>query len=171
MDNHWNTKHKDLGGIAAQDVSVCKVQTFFLSHPKYFAVMPVMKGLGPQDKYRLYLTQLADEVAEADATIVPAVSENQVPALLQVTLWHEHLATFTTDKATVRNTRSLVDTWAANEKTPWLGTRLSGTVTEYMQVIKRRMANIPIPARSLLMEYPRQASVSIVCYGLNTEFI
>jgi hypothetical protein len=104
--------------------------------------------------YRLYLKQYGPEITTADKTIAAPVSENEVPALLRVTLWHEHLAPFLTDKASVRNVRLLLDTQNATKKTPWLGKPLFETIKDYMQDIKQKMKKTPIPARMLLMQYP-----------------
>jgi hypothetical protein len=150
MDHHWSDDHKG----QEQDSADCKVQTIFNERPRFFAVQPVLKGLGPQDKYRLYLTKFLPEIAEADKTIIPPISENEIPALLRVTLWHEHLAPFIKDKASVRSLRSLYDTALAGKDTPWLGKPLSVTVNAYIGDIKKKIRKTPIPARMLLMQYP-----------------
>ena len=159
MDTHWNIAHKDIGGISAKDYSKCLVQAIFSQRPTYFSVKPVLKGLGPQDKYRLYLSQLTGELASSDASFPPAKSDKEVPPLLRVTLWHDHLALFTIDKKTIRGLRSLLDTREAEKNQPWLGKRLYQTVQGYMKDIKAKIGQIPIPALMLLMQYPRQVSL------------
>jgi hypothetical protein len=151
IEKHWSDNHRDFGRV---DHSKCKVQSIFAASPIFFVVRPILSRLAPDDKYRLYLTQFEAEIAEADKHIVPPISENEVPPLLRVTLWHEHLAPYTTDKVSVRKLRYLLDTHRANNKTPALGKPLYNTITAYMQDIKRKMRNTPIPARMLLMQYP-----------------
>ena len=151
MDTHWSTEHR---GEGSPDSTTCDVQTIFAERPRYFVVLPVLTGLGPDDKYRLYLSQFTSEIATADKTIVPPIAESEVPPLLRVTLWHEHLESFTKDKRSVRVVRLLLDSQHANKYTPWLGKPLSLTITSYMQDIKKKMKRIPIPARMLLMQYP-----------------
>lgn len=121
MDTHWSQEHRG----QEQDSADCKVQTVFNERPRFFVVQPVLKGLGPQDKYRLYLSQYLPEIAEADKVVIPPIAENEVPALLRVTLWHEHLGPFITDKKSVRELRLLYDTAHANRSTPWLGKPLT----------------------------------------------
>jgi len=151
MDNHWSRDHRAEG---SPDFSDCKVQTIFASKPKYFTVLPALKGLASDDMYRLYLSQFVPEIALADKVIVPPISDKEVPPLLRVTLWHEHLQPFTKDKASVRDLRWLVDTAYAEKKTPWLGKPLYTTVSFYMQDIRRKMKKTLIPALMLLMKYP-----------------
>jgi hypothetical protein len=96
MDTHWSDEH--LG--QEQDTADSKVQTIFTKRPRFFVVQPVLKGLGPQNKYCLYLSQFLPQIAKADKVIVsPMGTENEVPALLCITLWHEHLAPFSDAKA------------------------------------------------------------------------
>jgi hypothetical protein len=151
MDSHWSSNHRDQGGA---DYSQGKVQTIFDRHPQYFTVLPTLKGLGPQDKYRLYLEKFSSEIEIADTTFIPAISEHEIPPLLRITLWHEHLSKFTNDKASVRAIRFLVDTHHAGQTTPWLGKQLYTTISDYMQDIKAKMKKVPIPARMLLIQYP-----------------
>jgi hypothetical protein len=150
MDSHWSDMHR----YQVKDYSICKVQTIFTRNPKFFVVRPVLKGLSKDDPYRVYLTQFGPEIAEADARLPEALTENEVPPLLRVTLWHEHLAESTVDRVSVRNVRLLVDTHIAGQKFPWLGKRLYDTISGYMQDIKGKMKKVPIPARMLLMQYP-----------------
>ena len=151
MNTHWSDDHRDEG---SPDYSTCKVQTIFAARANFFVVRPILKGLGADDLYRLYLAQYESEIDLADKSIVPPVTENEIPPLLRVTLWHEHLAAFTTDKKTVRNVQQLLDTQYAANKTPHLGKPLFMTISAYMEDIKRKMKAIPIPARMLVMQYP-----------------
>lgn len=155
MNYHWSTEHKDIGGAAVKEVSVCQVQAFFLQRPKYFPIVPILKGLAPNDKYRLYLKQFSSEVAASDKIFPGAKSDLETPPLLRVTLWHEHLAKFTIDKVKVRIIRSLVDTHAAGKTHPWLGRPLSKTIQDYMRNIREKIKKTDIPTLMLLMNYPR----------------
>jgi hypothetical protein len=150
MDSHWSDDHKH----EAKDYSFSNVQTVFSRLPVFFAVDPILKGLARDDLYRVYLAQFGPEMAKADASLPRPVSENEVSPLLRVTLWHEHLADYTVDKVSVRSVRLLLDTRIAGQKTPWLGKPLHDTVSGYMQDIRAKMKQIPIPARMLLMQYP-----------------
>jgi len=151
MAHHWSNVHK---GEGSPDYSKSKVQTVFAKRPKFFSVLPVLTGLASDDMYRLYLSQCLPEITAADQKIIPAISQNEVPPLLRVTLWHEHLERFTKDKVSVRNVRLLIDTMNASKKTPWLGKPLYSTISSYMLDIKTKMKKILIPARMLLMQYP-----------------
>ena len=166
MDWHWSMHHKDIDGCAVKETSICDIQNFFPLWPKYFPVVPILTGLGPTDKYHLYLKQFSVEVAATDKVFPPAWSDLEVPPLLCVTLWHEHLAKFTINKLHVQNVQLLVDTAAANNKTPRLGKILSKTVSGYMQAIKKQISQTPIPALMLLMNYPRQVLSRFGCIFL-----
>jgi hypothetical protein len=151
IESHWSDHHRDIG---SPDYTSCKVQSIFAASPNFFIVRPILKGLAPNDPYRLYLAQFESQIATADKSIIPPISENEVPPLLRVTLWHEHLASLTTDKVSVRNVRLMLDTKHAVKETPHLGKPLFETIGAYMSDIKKKMKAVPIPARMLLTSYP-----------------
>jgi Pyruvate/2-oxoacid:ferredoxin oxidoreductase delta subunit len=151
LESHWTDCHSTLGRAEWSD---CQVQTIFARQPNFFAVLPILKGLATDDKYRLYISQFSAEISKGDSSLAPAVSDHEVPPLLRVTLWHEHLAEIIKEKISVRATRLLVDTQHGTKKHAHLDKPLSSLIEDYMLEIKKRMKQVPIPVRMLLMQYP-----------------
>lgn len=87
MATHWSEEHK--GKRVKKKSKKVKVQTF----EKYFAVSPSLLGSPANSCYELYLTQLVPDLEKDCHEVVPYLaSEREVPPLLKVMQWHEHLS-------------------------------------------------------------------------------
>jgi hypothetical protein len=151
LDRHWSDHHS---ALESPKFSLYKVQTIFARMSNFFGVLPILRGLDTNDKYRLYLSQFSAEISTGDLSLALAVTDHEVPPLLWVTLWHEHLAPFIKDKIFIRATWLLMNTQHGTKKHPHLGKPLSSTIEDYIQDIKKKMKKVPIPVRMLLMQYP-----------------
>lgn len=130
------------------------LQTFFIQRPRYFEVNPVLEGCASTDLYSIYVNNLAKTI-ESSVLVVPPSGENEIPPLLRITCWHEHLADFITDRPKIQELRKLMTLPTSKSGLQWLGDRLSAVINTYMVKI-RKMANAGgIGVKCLLMECPR----------------
>ncbi|KAF8869304.1 hypothetical protein BD779DRAFT_1739474, partial [Infundibulicybe gibba] len=129
------------------------VQTFFAPvGRKYFSVVldePHSPGSTP-DLYRIYLHQEAGKYQQS-TNINPPTHAKEVPPLLRITNWHEHLANYTQDKKTLWDLRSLMK---FSKLKPGFD-RLGQAVFEYAKVIRKKALDAPVAVRRSLMECPR----------------
>ena len=97
MATHWSKNHR--GERAKTKSKIVKVQTFFESHPKYFIVNPHLSGLPSNSLYELYERQLVPEMEEECDLVVPYLaSEREIPPLLKIMQWHQHLEPYLLDE-------------------------------------------------------------------------
>ncbi len=99
MATHWSQEHR--GKRTKTKSKTVAVQTFFESHPRYFIVNPHLSGLPANSLYELYERQLVPEMEEECEQVVPYLaSEREIPPLLKIMQWHQHLAPYLLDEAT-----------------------------------------------------------------------
>jgi hypothetical protein len=104
MDAHWSQDHRGLLRTVEplKRWRAAKLQTYFLSSAKYFEINPNLAGLRDDDIYSLYLTQHAEKMDKECSDLRPSPrSEKDIPPLLKVLLWHEHLLPYLTSKKKV----------------------------------------------------------------------
>jgi len=164
MAMHWSKKHKHKK--AAKKGKDAKVQTFFESHPKYFVVSPQLSGPQANSRYELYLTQLVPDLEKDCHEVVPYLaSEREIPPLLKVMQWHQHLSPYLLDetdesdvspnlslfsKQKVQSLKSFV-----NQPNPRpLRQALREVVATYLLGIKRKGQGSEPRIRRMLQEYP-----------------
>lgn len=87
---HFSILHKGVPGHSKANSKPVKVQAFFARRPKYFAVTHILRGHEEDNLFSAYLQQCAPEI-EATKILNPPLNPNEVPSLLKVTQWHEHL--------------------------------------------------------------------------------
>ena len=171
MATHWSEKHRHKK--AAKKAKDVKVQTFFKSHPRYFVVSQV-SGSHANSRYELYLTQLVPDLEKNCHEVVPYLaSEREIPPLLKVMQWHEHLSPYLLDDAEtnessskdrprssqnlslfslpkVQSLKTIVD----QPKCPHLRQALGDVVDAYLFEIKRKGQPCEPRIRRMLQEYP-----------------
>lgn len=156
LSSHQTHSYADHPSEYDRTPILCKVQHFFNKNPQYFPVIPVLANIPATSQYAIYTKQNLPlrQAAAADA-IVPASSDKEIPLLLKITGWHQHLESFLKTKAGVREIRLLVDTRITVLKFSWMGSRLRSTIIAYMKHVKRLCFEQPLQVRMLVMEYPR----------------
>lgn len=164
MATHWSKKHKHKK--VAKKTKDVKVQTFFESHPKYFVVSPQLSGPHANSRYELYLTQLVPDLEKNCHEVVPYLaSEREIPPLLKVMQWHQHLSSYLLDetdapdvspnlslfsKQKVQSLKSFVD----QPNSRRLRRALREIVASYLLGIKRKGQGSEPRIRRMLQEYP-----------------
>ena len=154
MQTHFSEKHKDFPGFAKANSTPVKVQSFFSRRPKYFAVTPILRGLRQGDLFMVYLQQCAPEI-DGLKILNPPLNTNEVPPLLKITQWHEHLKDYITDRDSVRKLLELTTLPTLKKGEAWLGKPLRSTIDAYMKDVRRKALNSSLGIRCLLKECPR----------------
>lgn len=161
VQNHFYAMHKDVLGSAKEHSKQVQVQAFFARWPKYFAVTPSLRGLNDDDLFSVYLRQCAPEI-DALRILNPPITPNEVPPLLKVMEWHEHLKDYTTDRDSVRKLLELTKLPTSRDGEVWMGTPLRSTIEGYMKDVRRKANNASLGIRCLLKECPRYLSILYV---------
>jgi Orsellinic acid/F9775 biosynthesis cluster protein D len=154
MQNHFYASHKDSSELAKESSKPAQVQAFFARRPKYFAVTPSLRGLNEDDLFTVYLRQCAPEL-DSLKILNPPLNPNEVPPLLKVTQWHEHLKDYTTDRDTVRKLLELLKLPTLKRGESCLGSPLRNTIESYMKNIRVQANNASLGIKCLLKECPR----------------
>ena len=154
MQSHFSIKHKDVVGFAKDNSKLVQVQALFARRPKYFVVTPSLRGLNEDDLFTIYLRQCVPEI-EALQILNPPISPNEVPPLLKVTQWHEHLKDYTTDRESVRKLLELVKLPTLSQGQAWMGSPLQNTIEAYLKDVQVKANNATLGIRCLLKECPR----------------
>ena len=154
IQKHLSQEHHNRAGTWQENCKAVSLQAFFRTRPCYFAVKPALAGLMLTDLYRLYLEQIAPPIDESQR-VNPPQDPHEVPPLVRMMGWHEHLAPYLTDRSKIRSIRGLMQLPTASQGVRWLGAPLRATITRYMKDIRTKANNSPLAVRCLLMECPR----------------
>ena len=133
MENHWYRDHKGDLEMGEDRFHRGTLQTFFTPVGQhYFEVNPSLSGLPDDDMFHLYMH---DEVTKyPDFPTSNPTNVRDVPLLLQVTQWHEHLDAYTCDHHRRDALHSLVK--LPGRHTPSGLGRLGHIVFEYLKMIR-----------------------------------
>jgi hypothetical protein len=150
---HWSsTVHENDKGLSSATYHLGSIQTFFGSNQqKWFEVTPALAGLSTLDPFVVYLKTEAPRFVKT--LNEPPTHVREVPPLLNVTGWHQHLAEHIKSKVDVQNLRTLVRLPPFRETTG-LG-RLHDITDRYMKDIRAKAHGCSIGIKCLLMECPR----------------
>lgn len=129
------------------------VQQYF-KHSLSFEVTPTLANLDKGNLYELYLKQFTPTLSSTHI-FPPPTSVNEVPPLLKITQWHEHLQTFIDTCSKVQFLMSLVKIPTSNHGDPDLGKPLGTLVEQYLKNIQVQANSASIGLKCLLMECPR----------------
>jgi hypothetical protein len=154
MRNHFNDKHKSASGFPKGNCKPAQVQAFFARRPRFFAVTPSLRGHNKDDLFTKYLEQCAPEI-EALTILNPPLNANEVPPLLKVTQWHEHLKDYTNTRVQVQKLLELTKLPTSKKGEGWMGFPLRATIDGYMKDIRDKAHNASLGIRCLLIECPR----------------
>lgn len=154
MRTHWYSK-----GHANVDIRIqyrpVYVQCYFKSDRRYFPVNQLLANVSSGSLYSLFMEEHADiiqEIQECSAVGKPALTTLEIPPMLQVTQWHDHLQEYTKDSTKISNIRMLMQPPSQKEaKSTWLGHRLSTLIWSYMEIIACKARKSPLKVRELLM--------------------
>ena len=153
MVTHFGNEHKGIGGSTNHSEST-PIQSYFAQRPKYFRVVPILRGQSKDDLFAVYLRQCAPPI-EALMVLNPPLDPNEVPPLLKVTQWHEHLKVYTADREKVRKLLELTTLPTSNRGEAWMGAPLRTTIEGYMKDVRTKANNSSIGIKCLLKECPR----------------
>jgi hypothetical protein len=149
FNNHWSKEHKNAQLKSKNRYHQSDIQTFFDPVPlKYFEVSSCLKNVPVGSPYDLYIRNELPK-RQAFTPSIP-VKDREVPPLLQVTQWHNHLAGYITNDVRRAAIRDLV-------KLP-KGLQQSGlhnVVLRYMDWVSKKASELPYQLRCLLIECPR----------------
>lgn len=157
--NHFSVKHKDALGFTKNNSKPAQVQAFFARRPEFFAVIPSLKGLNKEDLFTKYLEQCAPEI-DALRILNPPLNANEVPPLLKVTQWHEHLKAYTDSREHAQKLLELTKLPTTKRGEAWMGSPLRATIEGYMKDVCDKAHNASLGIRCLLMECPRLVVLS-----------
>jgi Orsellinic acid/F9775 biosynthesis cluster protein D len=153
IDNHWYATHsKDDDAGRSDRHHRGTIQTFF--HPvgqQYFEVNPGLSGLSADDMFTVYIRDEVPKYPPFPASC--ATNPRDVPLLLQVTQWHEHLGAYIPDPNQRAALLSLVN--LPHRHTPAGLGRLGNIVFEYLKMTRMQANRMSIDMRRLLIECPR----------------
>lgn len=154
IQKHLSLTHPNRAGTWQEKCKAASLQAYFRTRPCYFAVQPALAGLAPTDLYRLYLEQIAPPIDESQR-VNPPQDPHEIPPLVRMMGWHDHLAPYLTDRSQIRSIRTLMQLPTASRGVEWLGSPLRGAIHRYMKDIRAKAINSPLAVRCLLMECPR----------------
>ncbi len=143
MQGHWKDVHKGQhrreygweSDLESDFWTSSAVQRLLSS--SYFVVNPSLANTASGDIYRVYLRQYGPQLQECKTLFLQHTSEFEIPPLLRITGWHEHLADYTKNARSVARVRSLMLPPRKEESRTWRGQTLKGTIQTYMQVIQQ----------------------------------
>ena len=162
IQSHFCEKHKDVSGASKDYSKEVQVQAFFSRRPNYFAVTPSLRGHNKDDLFTLYFQQCVPEI-EALRVLNPPLNPNEVPPLLKVTQWHEHLKDYTEDRDRVRKLLELTKLPTARQGEAWMGSPLRRTIEAYMKDVRVKANTASLGIKCLLMECPRFVILFLSC--------
>ena len=154
MASHLTTMHKGTKGTIESKTRSVIVQSFSSQRPTYFQVVPVLSGMSQDNLFSVYLEQCVPDI-DSLQLINPPVDHNELPPLLKLTGWHEHLAPYTGDTEKVMQ---LVELTQAPHDVSWTGKCLRRTIEGYMKDAAHKANTSMLGIRCLLMECPRLVS-------------
>ena len=160
MQFHFSQKHKDAVGSAKAKSTPVQVQSLFARRPNYFAVTSSLSGVDEDDLFAVYLQQCAPEI-EALRVLNPPLNPNEVPPLLKVTQWHEHLKDYTQDRNSVQKLLELTKLPTSRQGEAWIGSPLRATIEGYMKDVRVKANTASLGIRCLLKECPRFVTLLI----------
>lgn len=163
MQTHFSAKHKGVAGFAKANSKSVQVQALFPQRPTYFAVTPILRGLGQDDLFTVYLQQCAPEIDNL-RILNPPLNPNEISPLLKIMQWHEHLKDHLSDRDKVRKLLELTTLPTSQRGEPWMGTPLRDTIDAYMRNVRVKANNTSLGIRCLLKECPRYISSLITSY-------
>lgn len=162
MQQHFSQKHKDVPGFAKENSKAVQVQALFSRRPKYFAVIPSLHGHNEDDLFTVYLQQCAPEI-EALRVLNPPLNANEVPPLLKITQWHNHLKDHTSNRDSVRKLLELTKLPTSRHGEAWMGSPLRATIEGYMKDVRVKANTTSLGIRCLLKECPRLVPLFLCC--------
>ncbi|KIM38957.1 hypothetical protein M413DRAFT_75527, partial [Hebeloma cylindrosporum] len=152
MSTHISINHK---GSNAKDKSKSIIdQALFGQHPKYFAVVPSLVGSKKNNLFAIYLQQYAPYIDSLQLHN-PPLDANEVPPLLKIMQWHEHLKPYTGDRMKVQQLMELTSLPTSSRGESWMGEPLRLTIEGYIKDASHKGNNSPLGIKCLLMECPR----------------
>ncbi|KAF8890221.1 hypothetical protein BD779DRAFT_1671550 [Infundibulicybe gibba] len=156
LHQHWNDCHKDLPATGIYRFFQKPVQTFCLVPKRYFSVLPIGPNEDPTTPLGLYKRYLQEEGTRHRNALTtnPPTHVKEVPPLLQVTNWHQHLAEYTKDKTSIHHLCSLMKFSNPKNSRPGFD-RLGEVVFSYLKNIRKKANEAHIGINCLLMECPR----------------
>lgn len=159
MQIHWSKRHKGLHRIIhpTKRSRQAHIQSYFLCNPHYFRVNQLLAKVSSRSLYALYISQYADCIEECSMAVgKPALTTLEIPPILQLTQWHEHLKAYIGNPSNIHDLCSLMRPPSRKEtKTTWLGDQLHTTIAQYMRAIASQAKTSTLKVRELLMECPR----------------
>ena len=163
MQGHWKDSHKGLhrrehgweSDLESDFWTPASVQRLLSS--SYFVVNPALANTPSGDVYRIYLRQYAPQLQECKTLFLQPTSEFEIPPLLRITGWHEHLADYTKSARSVARIRSLMLPPRKEEFRSWRGQTLMDTIQTYMRVIQQKAKSHQsgLRIRKMLVEQPK----------------
>jgi hypothetical protein len=154
MITHFGKMHKGTSGHSKAHSEPSSIQSYFAYRPKYFPVVPSLHGQNDDDLFAIYLQQCAPQI-DALRILNPPLDPNEVPPLLKVTQWHEHLKDHTVNREKVRMLLELTTLPTSNRGEAWMGLPLRTTIEGYMRDVRVKANNASIGIKCLLKECPR----------------
>jgi Protein of unknown function (DUF3505). len=153
LQNHWHSTHGKSQTVSP-NLRYIKgtLQTFFQHFGQhYFQVNPALTALSADDTFAIYMRDHVPKFPAFPAP--PPLTEREIPPLLHVTQWHEHLSGYTTNTQTRQELISLVNLKSSSAQG---GLKKVGEVCfEYLKDIRAKANRSTLGMRTLLMECPR----------------
>jgi Orsellinic acid/F9775 biosynthesis cluster protein D len=155
MANHFSKAHRGAAGTCTQNSAPTAVQSYFSgTHTASFSVDTIRVGLASDDLYMAYLDQLAPQF-ESSTLLNPALSPDEVPPLLRVMAWDQHLSFFLQSRVTTDKLLTLTTLPTSTQGITWLGDPLRSATVAYLHHTGKLSAKSGIAVRCLLHECPR----------------
>ena len=163
MQGHWKDSHKGQhrrehgweSDLESDFWTSASVQRLLSS--SYFVVNPSLTNTPSGDVYHVYLHQYGPQLQECKTLFLQPTSEFEIPPLLRITGWHEHLADYTKSLRSVARIRSLMLPPRKENSRSWRGQTLMDIIQTYMQVIqhKAKSHRSGLRIRKILVEQPK----------------
>ena len=155
MHKHFSNHHGNSFHTPNTDSKPVIVQVFSPQNRAYFRVHPVLSGMSQDNLFTVYLKQHVPLI-DSLHLLNPPLDHNEVPPLLKVTQWREHLAPHINgDKNKVRLLLELTQPpTSPQDENSWLGEPLRRTIEAYMKDAAHKGNTSTVGLRRLLMECP-----------------
>jgi hypothetical protein len=155
MKSHFSNDHRGMQGTYLDNSGPASIQSYFAAtRSPLFAVDTVRIGLASDDLYLAYIDQHAP-MFERSKLINKALSSTDVPPLLRVMLWHEHLEPELASKDGVEGLLALTHLPTSGHGFSWLGAPLRQAAIAYLHETASTAGRSHIGVRCLLHECPR----------------
>lgn len=152
FQTHWSNHHNSIQLPTEDRSHTGFIQTFFNPLPqRYFEVNPLLAKVSSEDVYAIFIRDIKSNFNPFPTN--PAINSHEIPPLLKVTDWHNHLQEYCSDCSKRKKLMTLTTLPTRPSKTGL--DSLGDLVLTYLKEIGKLSKKMTLNMKCLLMECPR----------------